>query len=422
MLSILVSWELAPPQISVQLVLLTVAAVLLENFALWLPAYTVSLSYPLAMSAIVLAGPSAASVIAVMCSTNYKELTGRPPLWQVAFNMGQLALSTSIAGWSYVLLGGQVLWVGQWRYVPWDSATFASSLIPMAIAAIVCASLNLFLIAVYGWLLRGESVFEQLMAMVSYLPTQLALAFVGYLIAQVMAITAVGLPLFIAPLVVAQQLYARYAALKDAYADTVRSLIGALEAKDPYTRGHSERVAGYAAELGIQIGLDPRLRERLEYSALLHDIGKLAVPSYVLTKPGRLEGEEIESIRRHPERGAAMVSRIPPLRDLAEYVGKHHEWYGGGGYPGGLNAEEIPLVAQVLSVADCYDAMTTTRAYRSAMSRDDAVAELVRCAGTQFDPDIVRAFIEARVGELEPAHTKAAEGPTGVQLPVGSRD
>jgi HD-GYP domain-containing protein (c-di-GMP phosphodiesterase class II) len=219
--------------------------------------------------------------------------------------------------------------------------------------------------------------------------------------AQVLAINPIALPLFVAPLVVAQQLYSRYAALKSAYVDTVRSLVGALEAKDPYTRGHSERVAEYAAGIGAALGLDSRSQERLAYAALLHDLGKLEVPSRVLTKPGRLDYDETEAIRGHPARGAEMVSRIPPLRDLAEFVRLHHEWYGGGGYPKGLDSKDIPQSALILAVADCYDAMTTTRAYRPAMPREAAVAELIRCAGTQFDPVIVRAFIEARIGATD---------------------
>jgi HD-GYP domain-containing protein (c-di-GMP phosphodiesterase class II) len=160
-------------------------------------------------------------------------------------------------------------------------------------------------------------------------------------------------------------------------------------------------VAAYALEIGVAVNLDAISRERLEYAALLHDLGKLAVPGEVLTKPGKLSDAEMQVIRQHPERGAGMVSRIPPLRDLAEYVSKHHEWFNGGGYPSASSGADIPELALILSVADCFDAMTTTRAYRPAMSRDEAVAELIKFAGTQFDPAVVRAFIEARVG-VEP--------------------
>ena len=215
------------------------------------------------------------------------------------------------------------------------------------------------------------------------------------------------------------KMYVRYLAMKDAYADTVRSLVGALEAKDPYTRGHSERVARLSVELGKHVGLDRKTLERLEYAALLHDLGKLAVPGEVLTKPGKLTHEEMDLIREHPSRGANMIRRIPPLRDLADYVGMHHEWYGGGGYPGLIKAPDIPMVSLILTVADCYDAMTTTRSYRPALTRDEAVAELVRGGATQFDPDLVRVFIEQRIGleeEVEGSTTAvpSALAPTAV--------
>ena len=400
-LALALSWAFMPAQLTLQLVLLVVAAVVLENFALWLPAYSVSLAYPLAMGAIVLAGPSAAGLVAVVCSVNFEDFRTKTPIYSVAYNVGQLALATSVAGWAYVMLGGRVLYSGQGFYQPLQASDFPSLLVPMTVAAVACAAVNIPLTAVYGSLRGGASFGSQLLSMMAFVPTQVALAFVGYLMAQILAINPLALLLFVAPLVVAQQLYARYAALKSAYVDTVRSLVGALEAKDTYTRGHSERVATYASEIGTALGLDSRSQERLVYAALLHDLGKLAVPSHVLTKPGRLDDQETEFIRDHPARGAAMVSRIPPLRDLAEFVRLHHEWYGGGGYPSGLDSGRIPQVSLILAVADCYDAMTTTRAYRAAMPHEAAVAELIRCAGTQFDPEIVRVFIEARVGAPE---------------------
>jgi putative nucleotidyltransferase with HDIG domain len=239
--------------------------------------------------------------------------------------------------------------------------------------------------------------------MVEFVPTQFTLAGLGFLLAQVLAISALALPLFFAPLAVARQFYLRYAGLKTAYVDTIRSLVGALEAKDPYTRGHSERVSEYAVALGEAMGLDSRALERLEYAALLHDIGKLAVPSAILVKPGRLEADEMEQIRAHPDRGADMIRRIPPLRDLAQSVVQHHEWFNGSGYPERRPGEELSGAAKILSVADSFDAMTTTRAYRRALSLDEAIAELIRGAGTQFDGDVVKVFIECRV-ELAVVH------------------
>ncbi len=168
----------------------------------------------------------------------------------------------------------------------------------MAAAAILCVTVNMLLTATAMGLLMHRPVRSTVATMLALMPTQLALAFVGYLIGETLAISALALPLFVAPLVVARQLYMRYVDMKGAFVDTVRSLVGALEAKDPYTRGHSERVAEYAAALGRAHNLSPREIERLEYAALLHDLGKLAVPSSVLVKPGRLEPEEMALIQR----------------------------------------------------------------------------------------------------------------------------
>jgi len=390
------SWTLRPTVLTMQFMVLLLAALLAENFAFALPKFSVSLAYPLTIAAISLFGPAATGVFAALVSTNISEIRARRPISVVLFNVGQLVLIATIGAWTYIELGGRVL--SESGYVPWSLAEFPALLVPMLAVALVCGAGNLVLTATAGAIFRSESLRLQLLGMLPFLPTQMALAFVGFLIAQVFAINILALPLFIAPLAVARQLYQRYAGLKDAFVDTVRSLVGALEAKDPYTRGHSERVSEYAAALSRAMSLNPREIERLEYAALLHDLGKLAVPSAILVKPGKLEPHEMALIREHPDRGSEMVGRIPPLRDLAEAVGQHHEWFDGNGYPRHREGRELAIAARILAVADCFDAMTTTRAYRPALSREQAVAELIAGAGSQFDPEVVRIFIDARIG------------------------
>ncbi len=392
------SWAHFPPQFSWQFVLLAAAVLLSENYAFSIEPYSISLAFPLAMAAAVLGGPVVGSTIAVLGCTNLRELREGKPLSRVLFNVGQLALSTGLAALTYQALGGRFLQAADGSFSGWGLVDFPGTLLPMAVAALVCVVANMLLTATGMSLLTGLPLGNTVATMVTLMPTQLALAFVGYLIAGTLAISALALPLFVAPLVVAQQLYRRYADMKTAFVDTIRSLVGALEAKDPYTRGHSERVAEYAATLGLALGLSHREIERLEYAALLHDLGKLAVPSAILVKPGRLLPEEMDLILEHPARGSRMIAGIPPLRDLAEAVAQHHEWHDGSGYPDGLVGEQTLLAARILSVVDCFDAMTTTRAYRPALSHDQAIAELIRAAGTQFDPEIVRIFIDARVG------------------------
>ena len=272
-------------------------------------------------------------------------------------------------------------------------ADFPAMLFPLLVVMIISVAGNVLFIGAGMLVLHGAKPAELAPQVALVVPNEMALSFVGFLIAQVLAVNLLGLLLFIAPLVVARQAYQRYLQLRQAYADVVRSLIGVLEAKDPYTKGHSERVAGYALGLGGQLGLETRVTERLEYAALLHDIGKIAISRAILVKPASLTDAEYEAIQQHPVRGAEIVSRIPSLADIVPLVRSHHEWFDGCGYCEGIRGDQIPFLARVLSVADAYDAMTTSRPYRAAKSTDEAMDELRRMSGKQFDPQLVQAFV-----------------------------
>ncbi len=166
-----------------------------------------------------------------------------------------------------------------------------------------------------------------------------------------------------------------------------------IEAHDPYARGHSERVARLAIAVAEGLGWDEPELEELKLGAILHDVGKLAVSPRVLCKPASLTPEERDQVRLHPSVGARLVQRWDDARSAVPYVLHHHERWDGRGYPTELAYEEIPLGARLLAIADAYDAMTSDRAYRNALPPDAAFAELARCAGTQFDPDLVDAFL-----------------------------
>lgn len=388
-----VSWRFSPAHVTVELVLLVLAAALSENLSVSLPPYSIALSYLLTMGAILLAGPSGALLAAMASSVTFQELRTKKPVSYVAFNFGQLVAITTTGAWLYLYLGGRILYGADGRYVPLEARDFPRILVPLVAVALFCVLGNLVAAAVAMRTIHGRPIRDSLSGVAWLVPSQVALAFVGYLMAQVLAINLFALPLFIAPLLVARQLFERYTSMRTAFADTVRSLVGALEAKDTYTRGHSERVSEYAARIGDAIGLDPKSLERLEYSALLHDIGKLRVPRDILVKPGKLTREEFDLIREHPATGAEMVNRIPPLRDLAQLIRLHHERPDGRGYPAGSTMEDVPVSAKILAVADSYDAMTTTRAYRAALSREEAVVELALGAGEQFDPEVVSVFL-----------------------------
>lgn len=189
---------------------------------------------------------------------------------------------------------------------------------------------------------------------------------------------------------------------------TVTVLAEAVEKRDPYTGGHVRRVVYYSLLLGHEMGLDDEDLERLRITATLHDVGKIAVPDEVLRKPAPLDEEEIRIMRRHPEDGAAILSAVANLEHVLPGVRHHHERLDGRGYPDGLVDEQIPLAARIIAVADTYDAMTTSRPYRSALEASVAEEEIRRGAGTQFCPQVVAAFgrlVERRGFDVDAGRT-----------------
>jgi len=190
-----------------------------------------------------------------------------------------------------------------------------------------------------------------------------------------------------------------FSSLQEAYLATVRALATAVDAKDPYTRGHSDRVAQFALVIADSMEVSSEQRIALEMAAYLHDIGKIGIAEDILLKPGKLTDEEMAQMRHHPLIGANILRPVAFPWPIAPIVRHHHEHYDGGGYPAGLKGEEIPMLARVLTVADAFEAMIADRPYRQGRSKQDAVLELRRCSGSHFDPRVVDAFI--RVLERE---------------------
>lgn len=181
------------------------------------------------------------------------------------------------------------------------------------------------------------------------------------------------------------------------YSATLEALSAALDYRDNETEGHSQRVVRYSLEIGNVLELDRHEMEILARGTLLHDIGKIGVPDSILWKPGKLTEEEWVEMRKHVEYGCRMLKNIPFLRDAALMVLHHHERYDGTGYPQGLKGNDILIGARIFAIADTYDAMTTDRPYRKALSDHDAREEIRRCSSSQFDPDIVEAFFKIPV-------------------------
>lgn len=185
--------------------------------------------------------------------------------------------------------------------------------------------------------------------------------------------------------------------------ETIFAFVRAIDARDPYTARHSEKVAGYAVQLARALGLPPEDCRRIHLAGMLHDVGKVALERSILHKPGRLTDEEWAQVREHPARSAHIIGAVARFAQYVPGARHHHERYDGRGYPDGLAGRAIPLDARILAVADAYDAMTSDRSYRPALSHREAVDRLRADAGTQFDPECVRAFAALALDPAAPA-------------------
>jgi HD-GYP domain-containing protein (c-di-GMP phosphodiesterase class II) len=190
---------------------------------------------------------------------------------------------------------------------------------------------------------------------------------------------------------------------RELFVGTVKALAAAIDGKDKYTRGHSERVARFSVVIGKYLGLDDEELEKLRISALLHDIGKIAIDDKILKKPAALTDEEFEIMKTHPQKGYKIMSQIPAMKDFLPGMYMHHEMVNGQGYPQGLKGDEIPLQAKIISVADTFDAMTTDRPYQKGMKTEEALNIIKSYVGIRYDGKVVEALIRACVdGKIRP--------------------
>ncbi len=242
---------------------------------------------------------------------------------------------------------------------------------------------------------------------VDVLPLQLHGQFATERYQVMTATTAVVALIFIALVALAagasREIERRRKESQDTFVQTLTTLAETIDLRDPYTAGHSRRVAAYSRLLALDMGHSPKIAAQIEHAALLHDIGKVGVPDAVLFKNGPLDDEERLLIRAHPVIGAGLLADMPTMCDIYPCILHHHERWDGRGYPDGLSGENIPVGARIIAVADSFDAMTTDRPYRRGLGAEAAVAELVRGEGSQFDKRCVQAFVQlVKRGEIVP--------------------
>jgi putative nucleotidyltransferase with HDIG domain len=348
---------------------------------------SVSVSFWPIYASTLLWGPSAGAWVAAIGTIRMRELRGHISLDKVLFNRGQLALSAGMAGLVYVLLGG----------VPGVLDLNWSLVLPLAACGLTYFVVNLTAVVLAMAIAQGVSIRDMWLTNFRWvIPQYVLLTPLAVFLAYVYKLTHVfGALMFMAPFLAARYSMQLYQDMRQDYLSTISALIQAVEAKDPYTRGHSEAVRRYTLQIAKEMRLAADVTERLEYASLLHDIGKIGVAESILRKPGRLTDEEYMEIKAHPAIGANIVQKLRLLGQEAGTVRSHHEWANGRGYPDGLTADRIPLGARIIAVADAYDAMTSDRPYRRTMSRTEAIAELRRCSGSQFDPAVVDAMIRS---------------------------
>jgi putative nucleotidyltransferase with HDIG domain len=331
----------------------------------------------------------------------------RVPLAERLFNGAMYAVAGYAAGTTFQALHGQFVpfcSISDFLHgVPVSSAisnSFGMALWPFAAAAIVHVLVNHGLL--WGMLLLdGHSRTAQPQARPTWglpllLASDIGFAALGLVIAALWAVFgAFAGAIVLVPLFVARWAMGQFADQQRAHAATLRALCQAVETKDFYTRGHSERVSRGAGMIAREIGMRTDRVEAVRFAGMLHDIGKLGVPTKVLQKEGRLTEEEYAAIQLHPMRGLEIVREIGFLNEALTGIMHHHERMDGRGYPMGFAGNEIPEFARIIAVADAFDSMTSTRAYRKATSIPEAIAELRKGAGAQFDPKLVEAFIAA---------------------------
>ncbi len=338
------------------------------------------------LASVILVGPVGAAIVG---SFTLLGIRRSPSLTQRLFNTGMFTLSAYLAGKTYLLSGGPV-------GTPQPSS-FPGVIGPFACAVLVHVTVNFSLVAGVLWL-TGEpgSAAGKVALDFKLWVTDIGYAAFGVLIAALWSVLGPFTPvLVVIPLLAARWAVAQFAAQQRAYEATVSALCQAVETKDLYTRGHSERVSRGSVMIAREIGMREDRVEAIRYAGMLHDVGKLGVPTSVLQKNGSLTDDEYAAIQLHPMRGLDIVREIGFLDEALAGIMHHHERIDGRGYPMGLAGDEIPEFARVLAVADAFDAMTSDRSYRGARPVPDAVAELRKWAGTQFDPAFVDAFVTA---------------------------
>ncbi|GAA3474163.1 HD-GYP domain-containing protein [Nonomuraea roseola] len=365
--------------------------------------FAVSVSFSAALAAVVLVGPEGAAIVGLTAVVSVRPGL---PLVKRLFNGAQFAICGYASGKVYEFFGGVT-------GVP-EVNDFEALVGPYAVAAALFVPLNIALTLTMVRLASTERA-ERMPArgMAQFLLSYFGYATFGLLVAGLWAtVASISAVLVLLPLFIARWAFGQYHAQQRSYDATIAALCQAVETKDYYTRGHCTRVSLASTMIAQEIGMGAERLRAIRYAGMLHDVGKLGVPTKVLQKDGPLTEEEFAAIQLHPMRGLEIVRGIDFLDEAFAGIMHHHERHDGRGYPMGLAGDEIPEFARVIAVADAFDSMTSDRSYRGARPVEVAVAELHKGAGSQFDPEMVAAFVRALEREPWQPPRKASPPPS----------
>ncbi|MHB1610904.1 MAG: HD-GYP domain-containing protein [Sulfobacillus sp.] len=346
---------------------------------------SISVQLPILVAASVILGAPQGALLGAVFTLTGRELTGEVKWPSILFNRAQFAVIGWSSGYVFMALGGNVL-----RH------SLLANTLPLVVVATLAFILNMGFVMTAVALRKHRSLQEVFRVYYkSIIPSFLLMLPVAFLMAGLYKTLGVwGELVFFLPLAGIRWTVVLVKALRQAYFNTIRVMLATLDAKDPYTYGHSMRVGHYGMLLAQHLEMPDDQVEGVRFAGMLHDIGKMGTPEHILNKPGRLNMDEILIMQRHPIVGSAILAQIQLQGCAAKGVLHHHERWDGTGYPDNLRGEEIPIETRIISVVDAYDAMTSDRPYRRAMPHEAAIAEIRAGAGIQFDPSIVEKFLE----------------------------
>ena len=335
---------------------------------------------------IIVLGTQGAILITILGLLIAESLLKRP-YYKALFNAGQYGLTVLISGWLFYELKQSPDYISVNIVTDWTAV--AALIISHYLVNSILVSLVVSITSKISFL----SIFlhDYRMTFLHHATSStIGLAMVSVYIPQHPYIIL----LFIPPLFLIDQAFRWYYALHRAATKTIKALAGIVDKRDKYTSEHSSRVAEYAERIASQLKLPDEEIANIEIAASVHDLGKIGIEDSIITKNGSLTEEEYEKVKKHPEIAYELIKNLKPYEKSAIFVLHHHEWVNGCGYPKGLRNSDIPLGAKVVGVADAYDAITTFRPYRRAYTAEEAIFELKRCSGTQFDSKVVDALVE----------------------------